>query len=115
MSSSINRQAPSTILGLPITDDETLLLFFKLFIEVYEQLWQDIELEFTRTTRGTATFDTAGTVVHSHTKGHTDYMVELEPRANETYWITGKTSSQFTINSSNSTSTATIGFVIEEF
>lgn len=41
-----------------------------------------------------------------------DYTVCLEPTANETFWVTSKTASGFTVNSSNAASTAAIRYVV---
>jgi hypothetical protein len=69
---------------------------------------------------GTATFATAATVavtlpVPFATLGAvnvTDYSVQIEAAVNETFWITAKTSTGFTINSSNGASTATVRYTV---
>lgn len=40
------------------------------------------------------------------------YLVALSPEANETFWVSGKNARGFTINSSNGTSTATVGWKV---
>jgi hypothetical protein len=68
---------------------------------------------------GTATFVSAATVAvtlplayESAPSQVTDYRVVLEPSANETFWVTAKTNSGFTLNSSNAASTAVVNYVV---
>ena len=59
---------------------------------------------------GSATFATAGTKSVSFAVAEPDanYRVVLGADANETFWVTSKTVNGFTLNSSNSSSTATV-------
>jgi len=63
-----------------------------------------------------AAFATAATVAvtlgTSFPASALDYNVHLEPSANETFWVSGKTNTGFTLNSSNATSTATVRYVV---
>jgi len=70
---------------------------------------------------GTATFATAATVavtmpVSMGALGAnqvTDYSVDIEqPNGTEVYWVTAKTSTGFTLNSSNAASTATVRYTV---
>lgn len=67
--------------------------------------------------RGVATFATAATVavtlpVAFSDTAIIDYNVALEPSINETFWVTAKTNTGFTMNSSNATSTATVRYLV---
>lgn len=68
--------------------------------------------------QSSAAFSTAATAAvslplgYSASAGVTDYNVALEPSANETFWVSAKTNTGFTLNSSNATSTATIRYVV---
>lgn len=63
--------------------------------------------------RGSATFATAATkAVTITTRESTAYDVLIEKAVNEDIWVTGKTTTGFTLNSSNATSTAVINYVI---
>lgn len=69
---------------------------------------------------GTITFATAATAAGTLSPTFpslgtdvTDYTVTLEPSANETFWVTAKTASGFTLNSSNAASTAAVRYVVE--
>lgn len=67
---------------------------------------------------GSVTFATAATAAatlalnYTASAGINDYWVGLEPSANETFWVSAKTNSGFTVNSSNATSTAVIKYVV---
>jgi hypothetical protein len=68
---------------------------------------------------GSSTFATAATVAAtlptaypSISSGVTDYIVCLEPTIGETFWVTAKTNTGFTLNSSNAASTATVRWLI---
>ena len=63
-----------------------------------------------RIRHGSVTFPTAASVVQSFSPAESDenYRVVLTGNRNETFWVTGKTAGQFTINSSNVASSATI-------
>lgn len=67
---------------------------------------------------GSVTFASAATAAatlalnYTASAGITDYWVGLEPSANETFWVSAKTNSGFTVNSSNATSAATIKYVV---
>lgn len=64
---------------------------------------------------GTATFASAGTVAVTLPEEEPDanYRVALGPQANETMWVTNKTTTGFTLNSSNGTSTATCEYSVQ--
>lgn len=67
---------------------------------------------------GSVTFASAATAAatlalnYTASAGITDYWVGLEPSANETFWVSSKTNSGFTVNSSNATSAATIKYLV---
>jgi parallel beta-helix repeat protein len=63
---------------------------------------------------GTATFASAATksVTFTRAEADTSYRVAVGAEANETIWVTSKTTSGFTLNSSNATSTAVVDWVI---
>lgn len=63
---------------------------------------------------GTATFVDSDTVAVTFTTPyHTGmtYSVLTETRENETFWVTNKSVTGFTLNSNNAVSTATIGWM----
>jgi hypothetical protein len=64
--------------------------------------------------RGTATFATAATVAVSFgtAEPNVTYQVFIGAQANETFWVTAKATSGFTINSSNATSTAVVSWLL---
>jgi len=64
--------------------------------------------------RGSATFDTAATAVVTFGTAEPDatYFVAISGNVEETFWITAKATTGFTINSSNATSTATVDWVL---
>lgn len=55
---------------------------------------------------GTVTFAaaTSATVTLTKTQPAADYLVVLGPQANKTFWVSGQTTTQFTINASSSSS-----------
>ena len=59
---------------------------------------------------GTDTFASAATkvVTFATAQADTNYRVALGPQANETFWVSTKTTAGFTLNSSNATSTAVV-------
>jgi hypothetical protein len=63
-----------------------------------------------RNLRGSATFAGASSVTVTFPLAEADgsYFLALGPGAAETFWITGKGASGFTLHSSNATSTATV-------
>lgn len=65
---------------------------------------------------GSATFATAATVAvtfgTAYPTGVVDYAVSLEPSINETFWVTTKANTGFTLNSSNAASTATVRWTV---
>jgi hypothetical protein len=64
--------------------------------------------------RGSATFTGAATKAVSFPTAEPDasYFVALSASANETFWVTGKGTGGFTLNSSNATSAATVDWII---
>lgn len=56
----------------------------------------------------------AGTLVVAlpETQPDTNYEIFLATRANETFWTTSHTTSQFTLNSSNGSSSAQVGWFL---
>lgn len=64
--------------------------------------------------RGQATFATAATVAVTFDRAEpdTDYFVALAGSVNETFWVTSKTTTGFTLNSSNASSTATVDWIL---
>lgn len=74
---------------------------------------RDYELGWGTMRSGTATLSAGtATVTLSPVVGLTAYQVLLTPQANETVWVTGKGSSNFTINSSNGASTASVDWLL---
>lgn len=64
--------------------------------------------------RGSATFATAGTVSVTFAVAETDstYFIAISGSANETFWVTSKATTGFTLNSSNAASTATVNWIL---
>jgi hypothetical protein len=64
--------------------------------------------------RGTKTFITAATAVVTFSPSEPDasYFLAIAGSANETFWVTGKGTTGFTINSSNAASTATVTWIL---
>jgi hypothetical protein len=64
--------------------------------------------------RGAATFATSSTATVTLPKPMPDanYRVAVSANANETVWVTGKSVTQFTLNSSVATSTATVEWIV---
>jgi hypothetical protein len=64
--------------------------------------------------RGSATFATSSTVAVAFTTNEVDavYKLSISGNANETFWITSKATTGFTINSGNGSSTATVDWVL---
>lgn len=66
---------------------------------------------------GSSTFASAATAAATLSVAYVasalDYVVGVEPTANETFWVTSKTTSGFTLNSSNATSTAVVPWVVK--
>lgn len=62
---------------------------------------------------GTGTFASAGTaaVTFPTAEIDTNYRVVVTGSANETFWITGKTATGFTVHSSNAASTASFDWL----
>jgi len=52
------------------------------------------------------------TVTFAVAQADTDYAVLVDSAINETFWVTGKTVTGFVLNSSNSTSTASVVWVL---
>lgn len=63
---------------------------------------------------GTATFSTSGTktVTFTLNEPDTNYRVVITGNASESFWVTSKATTGFTLNSSNSSSTATIEWIM---
>lgn len=63
---------------------------------------------------GSTTFSSSGTSAISFTTSETDasYKVFITGNVNETFWVTDKTTTGFTIHSSNASSTASVDYVI---
>jgi len=63
---------------------------------------------------GTATFATAATkaVAFSINEFDAAYHVVVTGNVNETFWVTAKATTGFTINSSNATSTAVVSWIL---
>lgn len=63
---------------------------------------------------GSATLVSAATVLVTLTTAQpdTNYRVTLTPNANETVWVTNKTTAGFTVHSSNATSTASVDWML---
>jgi hypothetical protein len=64
---------------------------------------------------GTATFATAASVAVSfgaRTEPDANYRVVVSGNVNQTFWVTGKSTTGFTINSSVATSTAVVDWII---
>jgi hypothetical protein len=55
----------------------------------------------------------SATVSLNNARPNATYSVAISGNANETFWITAKTATGFTVNSSNSSSTAQVDFLIE--
>ncbi len=65
--------------------------------------------------RGNDTFVTSGTkavTFANPAEPDTSYEIFLGTQLNETFWVTSKTTSGFTLNSSNASSTATVGWLL---
>jgi len=64
--------------------------------------------------RGSATFASSNSVVVTLPVAlpDTNYSVGISGSASETFYVTGKTTSSFTIRSSNATSTATVDWSV---
>lgn len=63
--------------------------------------------------KGTAIFASAGAVAVTFTgREDASYTVSLAPQANETFWITNKTATGFTLHSSNATSVASVDWIL---
>mgnify|MGYP001582591213 CR=1 FL=1 len=67
-----------------------------------------------RNLRGTVTFSTSGTKAVSFPVNEDDasYRVALSGSVNETFWVTSKGGSGFTLNSSNASSTAIVDWIM---
>lgn len=63
---------------------------------------------------GSDTFASSGTksVSFARTESDTNYRIVVTGNVNETFWVTSKTTSGFTLNSSNASSTATVDWVL---
>ena len=62
--------------------------------------------------KGTATFLGISTQIVSVSEDSAGYTVLVEPSIGETFWVTNKETTFFQLNSSNSTSTATVSWVL---
>lgn len=64
--------------------------------------------------QGSVTFATAATatVTFDEPQPDTDYYVAIAGQAQETFWVTSKARTGFTLNSSNASSTATVDWIV---
>lgn len=78
--------------------------------EILGLIWDDLSQLYNREKRGTATFPAAASIAVTFDDSFrtADYIVTIEPSANETFWITAIAATGFTLNSSNAGSTAAV-------
>ncbi len=74
---------------------------------------QDIPDEFTIITNSKTFVSQAIAIVTLDTEeADNDYVILIDKAVNETFWTTDKTTTEFTLNSSNASSTATVNWVL---
>lgn len=66
------------------------------------------------TIAGSETFATSGTkaVTLINAENDANYLITFGGNVNETFWVTSKTTTGFTLNSSNASSTATVDWAL---
>ncbi len=74
---------------------------------------QDIPDEFSIVTNSkTFQSQNIAIVILESVEVDNDYVVLIDSGVNETFWTTGKKTTEFTLNSSNASSTATVNWVL---
>lgn len=62
--------------------------------------------------KGSTSFPGVDEVIVSVSETSANYTVFIEPSINETFWVTNKKTTSFMLHSSNSTSTATVKWIL---